>query len=191
MRRSLLFRQRQMLLLRRLLHQNRKQLLLLLPRNPKFLRQIFLHLQNQKSLLLLPKENGKASLVVSSLRERNPKGRARAAGKARAVAGRVSPAASSQRESVPRVRAAGKVSPAVAGKASQVDSSLKVNGPKGMVKVVGKVSLADSNPAENGRDSLAALSRGPKARVAASDRVQRVREVVSDQGAKAPKCHRR
>ena len=179
-----------MLLLRRLLHQNRKQLLLLLlPRNPQFLRQIFLHPQNQKSLLLLQKENGKAR-AASSLRERNPKGRARAAGKARAAAGRDSPAASNPAESVPKVRAAGRDSPAEAGKVSLVASSQRVNGPKGMVRAAaGKGSPVDSNPAANGRDSLADLSRGPKDR--ASDRVQRARVVVSDLGAKVPKCHRR
>ena len=193
MPRSLLLQQKQMLLLQKLLFQNRRQLQLPLFRSLQLLRQIFLQLQNRKSRLPLQRENGKAR-AASSLRENVLKVRARAAGKARVAAGKASPVVSSLRENAPKGKAraaAGKVSLAVVGKASLVDSSLRESVPKVMARAAaGKARTEVSNPGENGRARVAALSHGQKAR-AVSDRVRKVRAEASDQGAKATRCHRR
>ena len=192
MQRSLQLQQKQMRLLQKLLNQNRRQLLLPQSRSLKLLRQIFLQHQNQKSLLPLQRENGKARVVLNP-RESVPKVRAREAGKVSpAVAGKVSLVASNLRESVPkdRAREAGKASPAVAGRVSLVASSLRENGPKVMVREAGKVSPAVSSHGVNGRARAQVLSHVRRDR-AVSDRVRKVRVVVSDQGVKATRCHRK
>ena len=186
MQRSLLFRQRQILRLQKFLHQSLKQLRLPQGRSIQLPRQIFLHLQSQKSLLLLQKGSGRASPAASSPRENVPK--VRAAGKVSPAVGRASPVASSPRVNAPKVRAAGKDSPAV-GRVSLAASSPRENAQRVMVRVAGKASPVVSSHAENGRARVAALSRVQKDR-AVSGLVRRVR-VVSDLGAKVPKCHRR
>ena len=181
MQRSLLFRQNLPCRQPKLLHQNLRQPLLLQLRSHRLPRQIFLLPQNQKNLLLLQKENGKA--------------RAAAAGKARAVAGKVSLAASDLKANAPKARAAGKVSPAVAGKARAAALSPVESGPKVMVRAAGKVSLVALNPVANGRDRAAALSpaeNGPKVRAVSGLAPRgRARAAVSDHVAKTSRCHRR